>query len=171
MNIYILRHGQTNYNMEGKFQGQIETELNENGIRQANETKKKLENVKFNIVICSPLKRAIQTAKIVTNNEIIIDDRIIERSFGKIEGKHSISDYEEKVDVYNIEKFEELCERVYDFLNNVIKNYKSQDNILIVTHECIAQIIETYFNHEKNQENWKKYRLGTGNYKIYQVEK
>ena len=171
MNIYILRHGQTNYNLEGKFQGQIDTILNENGIKQANETKEKLRHINFDIVICSPLKRAIQTAKIVTNKDIITDNRIIERSFGKLEGEYSIPDYEEKLEIYQIETFEELCKRVYKFLEDTIKKYKNQNNILIVTHECIAQVIETYFNDEKNKENWKEYRLETGSYKKYEYRR
>ena len=87
MKLYVLRHGETDYNKEGIFQGQNNIDLNEEGIKQAQITAKSLENIFFDKVYVSPLKRAIETAKIVTNNELEIDDRIKERSFGKLEGK------------------------------------------------------------------------------------
>ena len=169
MKIYVLRHGETDYNAEGKFQGQVNTTLNENGLKQANEAKNKLKNVKFDNVISSPLIRAIKTAQIVTDREPAIDNRIIERSFGKLEGKHGIPDYEEKIEEYNIETYEGLCKRVYEFLEDTIRKYIDKENILIATHECIAQIIETYFNKKQNKENWKEYRLKTGDYKAYEI--
>lgn len=169
MKIYILRHGQTNYNAEGRFQGQVNTDLNENGIKQANETKKVLENIKFDIVISSPLKRAMDTAKIVTEVEPIIDNRIMERSFGKLEGEYGIPNYEEKIEEYNVETYESLCERVYSFLNDILTKYRDKQNILIGTHECIAQVIETYFNKKQNKENWKEFRINNAGYKVYEI--
>lgn len=87
MIIYVLRHGQTNYNLEGKFQGQVDVPLNALGIAQAKEVGKSLFNVQFNLVFSSPLTRALQTARYATNQNIIEDNRIIERSFGLLEGK------------------------------------------------------------------------------------
>lgn len=170
MNIYILRHGKTDYNVQGRFQGQIDIELNKTGIEQAYKTKRLLCNINFDLIISSPLKRAIQTANIVTDNKNLkIDNRIIERSFGTLEGKYGISDFEEKLDVYNIETFSSLCNRVYSFLNDLEKSYANFNNILIVTHEGIAQIIETYFNKNMNISNWKTFRLQTANFKKYKL--
>lgn len=63
MKLYVLRHGQTDYNKEGRFQGQNNIELNEEGIKQVKETAKILRNINFDKVYVSPLKRAIDTAK------------------------------------------------------------------------------------------------------------
>lgn len=169
MNLYILRHGETDYNLEGKFQGRVNTALNETGIKQSYKTKEKLEKIKFDIVISSPLDRAVQTTKIVTNINPIIDERIVERSFGTLEGEYSIPDYENKIKMYNIETYEQICERVYDFLNDILKKYKNTDNILIGTHSCVAQIIETYFNKNLNKTNWKEFKLKNAEYKKYQI--
>jgi len=169
MNLYILRHGETNYNLEGKFQGRVNTDLNETGIYQSNKTKEKLKKEKFDIVISSPLSRAIETTKIVSNIDPIIDERIIERSFGTLEGTYCIPDYEDKIEIYNIETYEQICERVYDFLNDIIKKYNNKDNILIGTHACVAQIIETYFNKEQNKTNWKEFKLKNAEYKKYKI--
>ena len=170
MNLYVLRHGQTDYNLQGRFQGQIDVELNDTGIKQAYKTKKLLNNINFDIIVSSPLKRAIQTANIVSGNKIIkIDNRIIERSFGTLEGKYSISNYEEKINLYKIETFSSLCDRVYSFLDELKDSYNNVNNVLIVTHEGIAQIIETYFNKNMNISNWKTFRLQTADFKKYKL--
>ncbi len=89
MKIYVTRHGQTDYNAGDRMQGRIDIPLNETGIKQAQETRKKVENVKFDAVYSSPLGRAITTASIIGNidkENIITDERIIEASFGRYEG-------------------------------------------------------------------------------------
>ena len=75
--IYVVRHGQTDWNLEGRFQGRIDIPLNEKGKSQAKKTKEKLEGIKFDKVFSSPLKRALETAKNITDETIDIDDRII----------------------------------------------------------------------------------------------
>ena len=65
--IYIVRHGQTDWNVEGRNQGRTDIELNETGIKQAEEIAKKLEGKKFDMVFSSPLKRAYKTAQIISN--------------------------------------------------------------------------------------------------------
>ena len=170
MEIYVLRHGQTDYNVEGKFQGQVDIKLNEVGINQARETKNKLKNIKFDNVIESPLSRAIETAKIVANNEIEIEKRLIERSFGKLEGKSSVENYEENIEHYNIESMQSLFKRVYGFLDELKKKYESEERkILLVTHEGIAQVIQCYFEGIPEKDMHIKYRLNTGEYKKYTI--
>ena len=85
--IYIVRHGQTNLNVEGRYGGRIDTPLNKEGIAQAKKLKEKFKNIKLDIVITSPLIRTIQTANEITSKEKITDERIIERSNGDLEGK------------------------------------------------------------------------------------
>ncbi len=87
MIIYIVRHGQTDYNVEGRYGGRIDVPLNDTGIKQAQELHEKLKDIKFDLVYSSPLQRAIKTAEIICDNEIIKDDRIIERDNGELEGK------------------------------------------------------------------------------------
>lgn len=170
MNIYILRHGQTDYNKEGKFQGQIDIPLNGIGIEQAKKAKILLKDIKFDLVISSPLIRAFKTAQIVTGStNIKTDYRIIERSFGLLEGQYSIPDYEEKIDIYKVETYENMCIRVYSFLDELIKNNINTQNILVVCHEGIAQIIQTYFDKSYNINNWKSFRLQNGTYKKYVI--
>ena len=167
MNIYVLRHGQTVLNVEGKFQGRIDTELTNTGIKQVEESKSDLSKIKFDLVFVSPLKRAIDTAKIVTNQELTIEPRIIERSFGKLEGKSSVLDYEERIEEFGIEPLQEIKERVDNFLDEIKEKYLDKENILIVTHEAVAQNINAYFNKVKDI---KEFRLQTGTYIKYTVQ-
>lgn len=89
MEILLTRHGQTEWNVLGKVQGRADIELNEKGIQQAEETGEALKNEKIDLIICSPLKRAKQTADIICKNRkipIIYDEDVIERDFGEFEG-------------------------------------------------------------------------------------
>lgn len=65
MEILLTRHGQTEWNLLKKVQGKADIELNEKGIKQAEETRDSLKNEKIDLILCSPLKRAIQTAEII----------------------------------------------------------------------------------------------------------
>ncbi|MBR2289255.1 MAG: histidine phosphatase family protein [Clostridia bacterium] len=166
MNLYVLRHGQTDLNIQNKFQGRVDTQLNNTGIKQVEASREELKEIDFDLVFVSPLKRAIDTAKIVTSKELIIDQRIIERSFGKLEGKPGIPNYEEKIDLYEIETIEEMKKRVYCFLDEIKEKYADKENILIVTHEGVAQVINSYF---KRMDTIKEFRLNNGAYIVYKV--
>ena len=65
MKIYVIRHGQTNWNVEEIIQGKKDIELNEVGIRQAYEVKEKLNMLNIDLIMCSPLKRTKKTAEII----------------------------------------------------------------------------------------------------------
>ena len=104
MELYIIRHGQTTWNAEGRLQGRTDTELNENGREAAINYGKTLTGIKFDKVFASPLKRARETAELILKAqsevmgtvllshsgydipEIITDPRLAEISFGVEEG-------------------------------------------------------------------------------------
>lgn len=162
--IYIVRHGQTNWNKEGRYAGRKDIPLNEEGILQAKQLKEKLRNVKFDVVITSPLKRALQTAQEITDQEIIIDERIIERSNGELEGKLK-NEIKEKIDFndpnekkYNIEPITEFKKRIYNFLDEVKEKYKGK-NVLIITHAGVGIYIRTYFEGEPPSKNYYDYKI------------
>ena len=90
-NIYIFRHGQTNHNLEQKWQGaSINDALNVTGVQQAKELAQKVKNLKLEKVYCSPLVRAWQTALYVMENYAGIRFEIMsnlrEVNFGAAEG-------------------------------------------------------------------------------------
>ena len=93
MKLYIVRHGTTDWNVQCRFQGRIDIELNSNGRMLAGKLGEKLENVHFDCIYSSPLSRAYETANLIRghrNIQIIKNDLLAEIAFGELEG--SLSD-------------------------------------------------------------------------------
>lgn len=162
MKILITRHGQTDWNVLGKIQGQTDIELNDNGRQQAKETGELIKNENIDIIITSPLKRAKETAKIINENfnvTIIEDNRLMERNFGKSEGLtkddrrklkeinpevNDVWNYNKNIDFNGMETMQDFCNRIYKFLDEIINKYRYK-NILIVTHGGVSVPIKCYF--------------------------
>lgn len=88
VNVYLLRHGQTDYNAQGnKYCGRTDLPLNEKGRKQAEELRDQLQGMQFDGIFSSPLLRARDTARIVTGQDAQPDARLIEIDFGQWEGK------------------------------------------------------------------------------------
>lgn len=87
---YFLRHGQTDWNVEGRIQGHTDTPLNPTGIAQAHSAAIKLAGEPITRIISSPLVRALKTAAITAETiklPVHIDSLLMERTFGSIEGR------------------------------------------------------------------------------------
>lgn len=155
MSIYITRHGQTNWNIERRFQGRTDNKLNENGINQAHEVAEKLANEPLDLIICSPLIRAIQTAEIINKKRgmpILFDENLLERDYGELEGCYlkdfdfkNIWNYNNSQTYNSVESIRDLFIRVHDFLNKLRKIYPNK-NILLVAHGGISIAVNCYFN-------------------------
>ena len=89
--IFLIRHGETNWNKEGRFQGQIDIPLNENGKDQARKTFEYLKNIPFNKAFSSSMNRPYETAQIILQNKKNLKikkiDSLVEISHGLWEGK------------------------------------------------------------------------------------
>ena len=161
MKLYVIRHGQTDWNVKEKCQGRTDIELNNTGIKQAQNAKEQLKKYKIDLIICSPLKRTRKTAEIINetiNSEIIIDERIIERGYGNLEGKTDeewkeiVGDNVSIVNYYNlnwnkqnIEPIQDICKRVWEVLDEIKEKYNDK-NVLLVTHGGTCRAINAYFN-------------------------
>lgn len=85
-----LRHGATDWNRLGLFQGRTDNPLNDDGIAQAHAAAEKLRTVALAQVVSSPLLRAVQTAEIIANiasRTVTLDRGLIELDFGSFEGQ------------------------------------------------------------------------------------
>lgn len=156
MKITFVRHGETSWNLENRLQGQVnEAKLNQNGIEQANNICKKIGDRDFDLILVSPLDRAKQTAQIINinNKKVIIDERLIERGYGDLEGEKGNSgkykieelwDYDKNYNEKNVEPVRQLFKRVYMFLDDLISknNYKE---VLIVSHSGVGIALRTFF--------------------------
>ena len=154
MKIYAIRHGETDWNVAKKAQGQTDIELNENGIKQANAAKELVQQLKPDIIISSPLKRAYKTAEIVADGkiEIIVNDKLQERCFGGYEGvKITTIPWEEfyhcekNISDGNMEPVLDLLERVKNVLAEIKQKY-SDKKVLIVTHGGTLRAINACIN-------------------------
>ena len=90
--IYIFRHGETYYNRSRKFTGRLNSRLTPKGIKQSNVIAEKLREKTFQVAFKTSLSRSSDSLKIVLRyhpecEKVIVDDRIIERSYGDLEGK------------------------------------------------------------------------------------
>lgn len=148
--LYIIRHGQTDWNVVHKLQGRTDISLNTNGIEMAEKAAQKYKDINFDVCYTSPLVRAYDTAKILLegrNIEIIKDDRLKEMSFGIYEGVENtfeipncpIIDLFKNPVAYKTveggESFEELYKRTGDFIEQVLKpELAKKKDILVVGH-------------------------------------
>jgi broad specificity phosphatase PhoE len=86
---YFLRHGQTDWNIAGRFQGHTDIPLNEVGLAQARDAARILGQCPIDLIVASPLIRARKTAEIVSERlgkPLLFDDELKERRFGRFEG-------------------------------------------------------------------------------------
>ena len=89
--IYLIRHGQTNWNAERKIQGQTDIPLNQIGQQQAKDVSEEISKLKIDKIFSSDLLRARETAEIINEKigaKIEYDKRLREVNYGNYEGIH-----------------------------------------------------------------------------------
>ena len=153
MTVYFVRHGQTFLNIEDKVCGLIDSRLTELGHQQAIETGKKIKEsgIKFDVILYSPLSRAKDTAKHISeicDVPMIEEPRLIEQSFGKYEGtpksceafmeakKQFLSRYDGGESMFQV------AQRIYNLLDDLKKENKTY---LLVAHNGISRVVHSYF--------------------------
>lgn len=153
--ISTLRHAHTQYNAERRYAGSIDIPLSESGVRDAQQAAQKLAGMKFDMVITSGLKRAIQTAEILvgTSAPIIHNELCNERNFGIMEGLtwEDIQTLQPPILMINVgndlhtvnpkggEPFEDVWERARKFHQLLFQAYAGA-NILVVSHGVFLQM-------------------------------
>lgn len=172
MDIYIIRHGRTNWNEKKIIQGHSQNRLSKSGVEMVKKTSKASKDIPFEIIYTSPLMRAKQTAKIMNefhSVEIIEDRRLIEVGEGVFTKRHqkSMSDEEKyaqnvRLAGYGMESWQEVRDRAEDMVN-WLKTCCPYRCVLLVTHDLPATCYEevllnksaTYENREyiKDFEN------------------
>ena len=166
MKIYVIRHGETNINLENKINALNDDDLNETGIAQAKEVGKKLEKIDYDFIIASPLTRTRHTAELLNleSKNIIYDNRLVERDAG-VFTKQSLKNIDSddwwnlnpKQDYKNAETVKSVIERIYSFLDEIKLKYKNE-KIILVTHGGVSKAISCYFNGIPEDGNLEKYK-------------
>ncbi len=174
MKLYIIRHGETDWNVKRRFQGRADIPLNEEGRRLARITSEALKETAFTKIYTSPLKRAYETAMIIKGDRdipVIEEPRIIEIGFGEYEGlccgkdNFNIPDPEfmiffDKPEAYKpprgAEGIDELKARTGDFLHEIVHNKNMEnDTILVSTHGAALRGLLSYINGIELKDFWK----------------
>ncbi|NBJ92599.1 histidine phosphatase family protein [Parablautia muri] len=185
MKIYLARHGETDWNIENRIQGQMDTELNEKGRQQAEELAGKLAGGDYQIgeIYTSAKKRACETAFIIGSKLGVvptIQQGLEEISFGKWEGymwKQVRELFPEDYQVwrnnrrYQVppegESYQQLLDRLLPALGDIAKKEKV-NNSLVVTHSAVIMTLLSYLYHTPFEDMAKNYK--TGNAEIVELD-
>lgn len=158
LRLYFMRHGETVWNTERRYQGMTDIELSEEGLRQAECAAKRFKNIKIDKIYASPLKRAMKTAEKIAAEkglEIISEDDFREIHFGEWEGK-TVPELTEKYG----ESYTNFIREPHKYgfpgegsVENVINRIKpgidrliaeDEGNVLIVSHGGIIRLMIMY---------------------------
>jgi len=136
----LLRHGQTDWNVEGKLQGTSDIPLNEMGLKQAQAAAQAIKPDEWDIVLSSPLLRARATAQQIVEThalkEVVVDLRLLERAFGEAEGlsyQQWKTLYDPAVGTPGGENLEQLETRARRMLQEFAEEFSGK-RVLAVSH-------------------------------------
>ena len=155
LDVFLLRHGQTEWNADGnRYCGRTDIPLTDVGVRQAETVREQLTGVLFDGVYSSPLERAYRTAQLASDvKDVIKDARLIEADFGNWEGKTKEQFIDEDPASWREwmnnpltakaggtgETGSDIIRRVDDFFRSAHKNHRG-GRILVVAHNGINRL-------------------------------
>jgi len=161
---YIVRHGQTQWNVDRMIQGHTNIPLNKTGELQAHQQRDNLKHIHFSKVYSSDLLRAHKTAEILNLERKLIHETttsLRERSFGLIEGKNMDNETQIIWDILakhdgnhphlkkvGVESNDKIMQRTLDFLQKISTLHRGE-NILIVTHGGVMKQMLIYLRYAK----------------------
>ena len=190
LKLYIVRHGETEWNVIKRFQGQLNTPLTEKGMEKLGKTGKKLKNILFDQVYTSELERTVNSAEIILNenngyknNKLELQKlaELNEVYFGVWQGltyEEVFLKYPEEADnyFYNVknynaenveaENLKDALERFLKGINKILSRHKS-GNILVVTHGTVFEMFINYVENKSIFDIDERTLMGNGDYKVF----
>lgn len=179
MKLYVTRHGETLWNAENKVCGQTESPLTEKGRQQAVEGAKALLNLPIDLVLCSPMERARETARLLLGElgerdiPVLTEPKLTEQDYGVYEG----ADRGDPGFLKNKQQFAvrypggesqmDTAARIYPFLDTLPAKYPGK-NILLVCHGGVSRIIESYF-HDMDNDTFFRFSMGNCELRQYDI--
>jgi 2,3-bisphosphoglycerate-dependent phosphoglycerate mutase len=179
LNVYVVRHGQTDWNKEGRIQGGTDNPLNATGREQAATLARALAEVKIDAVYSSSHQRAQQTASVFEGRAPITKmDELRERFFGKFEGANDkdttvVADWNKRRytwadDMEGGETLESQSRRAEVALKQIREKHKDGGTVVIVGHGGINPLIVSHLIGVPPQEGASA--INQGNDEIYRIE-
>ena len=147
--LYLIRHGETVDNVAQIMQGQTQGCLTEHGREQAEEVAARLAKEKIDAIVSSDLRRAIQTAEIISTRHglpVSVTPLLRERDWGSFTGRY-IPDLKDEVWPEDIESLDCLLERAQRFVEYIMTNYEGQ-TVVAVGHGIVNKAIPAVFYHK-----------------------
>ncbi len=153
--IILVRHGETTWNVEGRYQGQIDTPLSEKGLEQGRRAANALKDVHIDACVSSPLSRAFQTCSFAAEMHglpVVTDERLLEIAHGEWEGTFA-DDIErnypeefrlwhtnpDKVQMPGGENLEDVRRRVRAALDDIAARYEGK-TVLVAAHDAVNKV-------------------------------
>jgi probable phosphoglycerate mutase len=181
MKLYIIRHGQCEWNALHKVCGSTDSPLTEKGRAQAAETAALVAHMTcdepIDLIIASPLSRALETGKAIQaacgGIPLIIDDRIREIDFGDNEGRSTIDpDFQAEKRMFprrhpNGESMLMFTHRIYSFLDDIRVRYADK-TVLLACHNGICRAAYSYF-HDMTNEEFMSYVVKNASVSVYEL--
>jgi broad specificity phosphatase PhoE len=169
--IVLVRHGATDWNLQGRCQGATDRELSEVGIRQAEQIATLLRDENIEAVYASDLRRARQTAELISqphNLPVMIEENIRELNHGALEGltfneiKQSYSEFlarwrtePAEIQVPGGEKLIDVAERAWEGVTRIAERHVAAESIVVVSHNfpilgIVCRVTGTHLNNYRS---------------------
>jgi uncharacterized phosphatase len=171
--IYLMRHGQSNDNAHKIVSGSTETPLTELGKEQALAAGEHAKALAIDLIVCSPMGRAKQTAKIVAKeigypeDDIKVMPELAERELGELEGRsyaknERLNGNFPAVDyILGVEPLPQFYSRVQHALREILQDKKHR-SVLVVSHQGVGRMLRTIAHGKKPHDMYKQSHLDNG---------
>ena len=167
MQIVLVRHGATDWNLQGRCQGSTDRDLSDVGIRQADQIAELLSEQEINAIYSSSLRRAQQTAERISQPHklpVLIEEDVRELDHGELEGltfneiKANYADFlvrwrsePAEICVPGGERLADVAERAWNGLNQIVQRHADAERILVVSHNfpilgIVCRVSGTHLN-------------------------
>lgn len=147
--LYFVRHGQSETNASGHIAGSTDTPLTKLGRKQAKKAGKAAKKLNIDLIVSSPLSRALETAQIIAKqigyplDQIHTNKLLMEQDYGSLEGQLWKPDFD--LDGFSdIETEDSLVERAHLALK-WIKSFQAE-HVLVVSHGAIGRALRSVVN-------------------------
>lgn len=187
LNIYFVRHGETEWNKEKRIQGLLDSALTTKGVKDTNKLKEILAEINFTAVFTSELGRAYETAKILNVNNIELQKKkeFNEKNFGLWQGMKKVDiflkypkqahSYFHNIKEYNsadikAESLEDALKRFRQGINEILDIYE-KGNILLVTHGTILKLFFNYIDNKSLDELNENDLMSNTSYRVVKYHK
>lgn len=173
--LYLVRHGETTWNAEGRLQGQSESSLSARGVAQAMERSAEMQGYQFDVCYCSSSNRARETLQLLLGGDgapnVNYRDELRELALGSWEGRlldeleaeqpELFWQYTQQPDQFKLptaETFQQLQRRGVDTLHHIMRSHQGQ-RVLVVSHGALIKASLLYWLGRSLTHMWKEPRI------------